>query len=455
MKEEKIHSPVFPSQGFVPAIFDKSLSMRARFKKSYPKEWRFEGALPFLNSMEIEGKKKPKEVAMKERRIWLTALVLVLFVLAGTKGWTAEPSIQEKVKMAEDWIAGKIPYTGPPVKYTGPPITIRYSTFMSQGSKQFYDMYSAAAKQLEKESNGKLVLKGYFSNVLHGPRDGFKACVDNITDYTHGYSLWQPKSFNMLPGLALPFAFPDSVVSQIVAEKLAPKYFKKEYEQLGVDLAGIQVTRPYHLLSKKPIRKLEDVKGLKIRSGGGIMADIVKALGAIPVMLPASEFYTGFQRGVFDAILSHDTGFVVFRVNEIGKYVTELFITQGNTEFALNKKFFDGLPRDLKVIFYNWLRKYNAIYEQIYYEKEGVFARQKMEKDGIKTIILPPEEKKRWEAAVDPVWDKFVKQNEAKGLPAKAMVRDMRALSKKYSVVPWNEVMKEVISNPVQGLIDF
>jgi TRAP-type C4-dicarboxylate transport system substrate-binding protein len=259
----------------------------------------------------------------------------------------------------------------------------------------------------------------------------------------------------MLMGLALPFAFPDAPVSEIVGEELAPKYFKKEYEKLGVYLAGIQVTKPFHLLSKKPIRKLEELKGMKVRSTGGIMADIVQALGAVPVMLPASEYYTGFQRGVFDAILSHDTGFVVFRVNEIGKYVTELNITQGNTEFALNKKFFDQLPPDLKLVFYNWLRKYNQAYEQIYYEKDAVAARAKMAKDGIQTIILPPGEMARWKATVEPVWDKFVKENEAMGLPAKQLVQDIRTLSQKYSAMSWNDLMKKSIENPVRGIIDF
>jgi TRAP-type C4-dicarboxylate transport system substrate-binding protein len=393
---------------------------------------------------------------MKKNQRWVGLLLVVAVLTMGAvSALAAQTSIEERVALASDWLAGKIPYTGPPVKYTGPPITVRYSTFMSSASKQFMNVYEPAAKMLEKESNGKLILKPYYSNVLHGPKDGFKACVDNITDYTHGYSLWQPQSFHMLMGLALPFAFPNAPVSQIVGEELAPKYFKKEYEKLGVYLAGIQVTKPYHLLAKKPIRRLEDLKGMKIRSGGGIMADIVKALGAMPVMLPASEFYTGFQRGVFDAILSHDTGFVVFRVNEIGKYVTELSITQGNTEFALNKKFFDQLPPDLKLVFYNWLRKYNQAYEQIYYEQDAVAARAKMEKEGIQTIILPPEEMAGWKAAVDPVWDKFIKDNGAMGLPAKQMVEDMKALSQKYSAMSWNDIMKKMIENPVRGIIDF
>ena len=393
---------------------------------------------------------------MRTNRGWIILfLALAVFVTDSVAARAADTSFDTKILVVDDYLAGKIPYTGPPVKYTGPPITIRYSTFMGKAMGPFMNVYEPAAKMLEKESNGKLILKPYFSNVLHGPQDGFKACKDNITDFTHGYTLWQPSSFHMIHGLSLPFAFPNSPVATMVGEELAAKYFRKEYEKMGVYLAGIQMTAPYHLLSLKPIKKVEEVKGMKIRSGGGIMGDVVKSLGAVPVMVPASEFYTAFQRGVFDAILSHDAGFIVFRTYEIGKFKTILYLTTANTEYALNKKFFDGLPPDLKRIFYNWLRKYNQAYAQAYYEKEGALALDKIKQAGIETITLPPAELERWKATVHPVWDKFVADNEGRGLPAKELVKDMKALNEKYSAMTWDDLMKKTIENPPQGLIDF
>jgi hypothetical protein len=81
-------------------------------------------------------------------------------------------------------------------------------------------------------------------------------------------------------------------------------------------------------------------------------------------------------------------------------------------------------------------------------------ARNIMKKAGIQTITLPPEEMKRWKVTVMPVWEEFVKKNEAKGLPAAQLVKDLKALSKKYE--PWTsqQFMKQVIEHPIHGIID-
>jgi len=392
---------------------------------------------------------------MKRQKNLSVGLVFIFLFASLGNTFAADDPFDNKIRAALDYIEGIIPYTGPPVTYTGPPITIRFSTFMAQSMAPFMDAFLPCIKMLEKESKGKLIIKPYYSNVLHGPQDGFKACINDITDFTHGYSLWQPQSFNLPHGISLPFSFPDSAVASIVAEELVPKYFKREFEKMGVYLAGGHGNPPYNLLSKKPIRKLEDLKGLKIRSGGGVMAETVKRLGAVPVMVPASEFYTAFQRGVFDAQLSHDGGFVVFRTYEIGKYRTVIKLSSPANEYILNKKTFDKLPPDLKIIFSNWLQKFNQIEPQIYFEREAYRSINKMKNARIEMITLPPAEIEKWKAATLPVLDKFISENESKGFPAKQFVKDMRALTEKYSAMSWNDLMMHKINNPVKGIIDF
>lgn len=72
----------------------------------------------------------------------------------------------------------------------------------------------------------------------------------------------------------------------------------------------------------------------------------------------------------------------------------------------------------------------------------------------MKIQTLPPQEMARWQAAVDPLWQKFIDENEAAGRPAKALVADLRALSKKYAGWTPEQLMKEVTEHPVHGIID-
>ena len=339
------------------------------------------------------------------------------------------------------------------ITYTGPPITIRYSSHVPATHMVYKAAFVPWMQQLEKESKGKLTVKPYMSGALHGPRDGFKACVADITDMSHGYPIWQPASFDLVHGMELPFAFPNAMVSCLAGEELYPRYFKKEYEKMDVYLAKYQTTSAYHILSKKPVRKLEDLKGMKLRSPGGSLAEMLKRLGAIPIFITTAEVYNAFQRGTVDGAILYDNGFVSFRLHEIGKYRTELAMGIAGIPYCLNRKTFDNLPKDLKRVFYNMLRKL-VIMEAIAYEEEDLEARNIMKKIGIQTITLPPQEMERWKATVMPVWEDFVKKNEAKGLPAGPLVQEMKTLAQKYA--PWTpeQFLKQATEHPIHGIID-
>ena len=359
---------------------------------------------------------------------------------------------QTTYQMAEDYMAGKIPYKGPAVKYAGPPITIRFSSFWTN-AMPIAQTAEFSHKQLEKESNGKLIIKGFYSNVLHDSQSGLKALVEGISDMTHTYAQWTPGSFRIVHGMCLPVGLSSSAVGSAVADELYPKYFKPEFEKVGVYNAFTNLTPPGILLTKKPVRNLEDLKGMKIFSGGGVFAEYTKALGAVPVMLLPAEFYDAFQKGVVDGFLNHDAFMVNFRVHEMGKYRTEVRLTNSSMEYSVSKKFFDGLPADLKVIFYNWLRKHNQILSQIYFDKDAERSRGVMKQAGIETITLPPQEIERWRKVLLPVVDTFIKENESLG--AKQFYADLLALNKKYSAMTPNEIMKKAIEDPVQGIIKF
>ena len=393
---------------------------------------------------------------MKIRQLSLKVFLLFAFILTGAASTLAAgSSFEERTKVAQDLMMGKIPYPGPPITYTGKPIKMRYSSFISEASGSWTSALINMHKRLKEWSNGKLYTKNYFSNTLHGARDGFKALESNISDYAHGYSIWHTGSFKLLQVFALPFLFPNAPVGVMVANELYPKYLKKEYERMNVYAGGIGMTATYNFLSKKPIRNLEDLKGLKVRTPGGTMSEAIKALGAVPVALPFSEYYTGFQRGVIDVVCSHDAGFTVTKVDELGKYRTELKFFSANMELAYSKDFFNKLPKDLKTLLVHWQQMTRQVNAQMYFEGLGAKSRVIMEKKGIENIVLSPKEMQRWKDRVRPIQEQWITKMEKEGLPAKALVADIQKLTEKYSAMSWNDLMKQTMEKPVMGMIDF
>jgi len=120
----------------------------------------------------------------------------------------------------------------------------------------------------------------------------------------------------------------------------------------------------------------------------------------------------------------------------------------------MNKKFFDGLPKEVKGYLYKMLRR--LAFEASYaFEKDDQIAREEMLKMGIKFSTFSPEEYKKCTDAVEPMGNEFIATHEKLGLPAKPFVQDMRALTEKYSTWTPEQILKRISEQPVQGIIDF
>jgi len=336
--------------------------------------------------------------------------------------------------------------------YGGPPLTLRFSTH-SPLTHPLFNIWNPFFEMVKKESNGKLLFQVYAAGSLHGGRDGFKACANDITDMTMGYPSWQAGSFQLMHVMEMPFAFPTPYVASIVGEELYPKYFKKEYEKLAVYLGDFHTTTPTHIISKKPIRKLDDLKGMKIRTSGGVTSDILKNLGGVPVFLPTPEIYNALQRGMIDGVLMPRQDLVSFKAQEVGKYLTEIGAYMVPIPTCLNRKTFDGLPNDLKRMFYKQLRRLSQLAPTINTPSdiEGV---ENMKKAGVEIITMSPSEYEKAKKMVEPLCEEFIKKNEAQGLPAKQLMEELRSLTKKYSTWSPQQLMKKVMEEPIRGIID-
>ncbi|KRB70645.1 TRAP transporter substrate-binding protein [Noviherbaspirillum sp. Root189] len=337
--------------------------------------------------------------------------------------------------------------------YDGPVITVRLSHSAPATFPTIKSTLDPWVKMVEQESNGKIRVEKYYGGVLHSAKDGFKAAVNDITDFTPAYTMYQAGSFQLHHVLGLPFAFPNAAVASRVAEELYPKYFKKEYEAMGVYLANYSVTGAYNLFTRKPVRTLEDVKGMKIRASGGSGTTMVKALGAVPVSTPATESYAAFQRGMVDGVAFYDTGAIGYRVHEVSKYMTDLKLNNSPLAYAFNKKSFDSYPPEVKRFMYRMLRRLNQMSGNEF-DRYDSLSRKTIEESGVKVIHPSPEELERWKKAVEPMWEDFIRENEAKGLPARQLVSDLRSLTRKYSTWTPEQLMQAAIDDPVKGIID-
>ena len=335
------------------------------------------------------------------------------------------------------------------------PITLRYTAHIPSSHGLYTRAFLPFAEIVEREMEGRLRLEAFTDRLLHGPIDGFKAAVTGITDYTHAYGTYQPGSFKLLHATQLPFLFPTPQVASLVFEELYPRFFKAEYEHMGVYLAHVDCTSPYNIISKTPVRRLEDLRGLKIRVTGGLTADIYRELGAVPVSIAAAEIYPAFQRGILDAVSLSLADMVAYRLQEIGRFYTVGDINVVLLHYCLNQRTFDALPGDLREQFYRLLRVRSQIAVQNYYsgpDYERAFAT--LVDSGVDVLELDEAELGRWRDRVTPLKERYITRHEAEGLPAGELVERMEALSAAYASLTNEQINTRIRETPVEGIID-
>ena len=85
----------------------------------------------------------------------------------------------------------------------------------------------------------------------------------------------------------------------------------------------------YRLLTtKKQVKTLEDIKGLKIRALGGPQTDAMKALGAVPTLVPFPDVYLAMQKGVLDGTLTPIGACEIFNFHEVGNHMSHVISTR-------------------------------------------------------------------------------------------------------------------------------
>ena len=184
----------------------------------------------------------------------------------------------------------------------------------------------------------------------------------------------------------------------------------------------------------KPPVNLEDWKGMRVRALGGL-GDAMKLLGAVPTSVSAPEVYTALERGTFQAASFPFTySFTAYKLHEVSKWYTlgmQLGIVHNSLN--LNIKAWDALPAEYKKILEDArpeaYRLQREAYEAADKKSFPMFEKRKLE-----VVKITPEiREKLISVAGKPVWDNWVAETEAKGLPGKEALALVLSLIKKHT----------------------
>jgi TRAP-type C4-dicarboxylate transport system substrate-binding protein len=300
---------------------------------------------------------------------------------------------------------------------------LRLSTFVPPVHVIAREIITPWMAEVAKDSGGEVAPKLYPSMQLGGSPPGlFRQAVDGVVDMVFTLPGYTSPAFPRTQMVELPGLSPDGRVATELLWKLIDPYLKPEYA--GVKIIALWAAEDAGLMTRgKVIRTLDDIKGMRMRSPSAAQARQLAVMGASPVAMPITELYPGLDRGTIDGAMVPFSVIIDFRIGEVAKTYTIPGPLFGRSSFliAMNQKKFDSLSPKAKAA----IDKHSGLplslkATEVYIKRaeQGVASvRGKAE-----IVEFSKAEQSKISALLRPIVDDWVKESEAKGIPAKKML---------------------------------
>jgi TRAP-type C4-dicarboxylate transport system substrate-binding protein len=303
-------------------------------------------------------------------------------------------------------------------------ITLKYSDLFP-AQYPFGQLTQQYADAIKAATNGRVEIQVFPSGTLTPPAQCYEGVVQGLADICQAVLAYTPGRFPLMSVVDLPGYPVNGNVTTQMANRIYSEFKPKEFDDVQVQY--LHAHPPGHILTvDKPVKTLDDLKGLRIRATG-LSAEVITALGAAPVSMPITQTYEPLRRKVVDGTDGSLNTLRYYRFAEVTNYSTLSNVVGYVSTFviAMNKQKWNSLPDDIKAAFVKvnaeFVQKAADLWNTI--ELDGYkFAKEK----GHTFIVLSPEEEKRWQETALPVVRKNFLDRAAKAGVAGDKVIDAR-----------------------------
>jgi TRAP-type C4-dicarboxylate transport system substrate-binding protein len=268
--------------------------------------------------------------------------------------------------------------------------------------------------ELNKKLVGKVELTHYTGSTLLSAPKIAAGVSSGIADIGLSNLAYTRGRFPVMEIMELPLGYPSAWIAGHVANDFYNKFKPKDFDGYHVLMLSTSTPNVIQTLNK-PVKTLEDLKGLKLR-GTGRLGDIVKALGATPVPIETPDLYDSLKRGVIEgAYISAET-LKGFKTGEVQKYVTSSWKVGSTYCFyvLMNKQKWNSLPADVKKVISEFSKEFIERWT-VEWNKIDIEAWEYFTKQGGQIISISDAEAARWIKAAEPVIDDYKKDLISKG----------------------------------------
>jgi TRAP-type C4-dicarboxylate transport system substrate-binding protein len=301
---------------------------------------------------------------------------------------------------------------------------LRLSTFVPPVHVIYREILAPWAQDISKATNGEVKVTLYPSMQLGGkPPELFRQAADGVVDLVFTLPGYTSPAFPRTQMIELPGLKPDGLAATNMMWDLLDPYLLPEYT--GTKVIALWGAEDAGLMSRgAPIRSLDDLKGKRMRAPSAAQARQLEVMGAVPIAMPITEVYPGLERGVMDGAMLPFSTIVDFRLGEVARGYTIAGPLFGRSSFlvAMNRKKHDSLSAPARAAIDKLSGRQLSLKATEVYLKRSAQGLESVRGKG-EVVQFSAEERQRIGALLRPIVSDWIRESEAKGIPAREMLR--------------------------------
>ncbi|MQL51764.1 hypothetical protein GFC01_05705 [Desulfofundulus thermobenzoicus] len=307
-------------------------------------------------------------------------------------------------------------------------ITLKMSDYYPVTHIASSDLAKFFIDRVEKLTNGKVKIEYYPAEQLGKLKDQLNLTSQGVVDI--GLA---PASFlaGQLP-LNTVMILPEWVTARQGSEvynKLSKGSLMQEFQKYGVRPVFVYTFPQYDVGTvKKPIKSPEDLKGMKLKTSGGLFDKIAQRYGVTPVVVPSPEIYESTQRGVVEGNILNLVSTKSYRANELEKYHTFGAALGGYpAAYVINEKAWQKLPEDVQKALIQAGDEASKHAGEVFDAEQEKLAKE-FEQQGMTIYRLTDADREVWRKPLQGLEKEWIDEMEGKGLPGKQVYEEFHKL---------------------------
>ncbi|MFC3529402.1 TRAP transporter substrate-binding protein [Paracoccus mangrovi] len=312
-------------------------------------------------------------------------------------------------------------------------VTLRVHHFLSADAPIQKGVLEPWEKTVEEQSGGRIDVQLFPSMQLGGkPPQLYDQARDGVVDISWTLLGYTPGRFPLSEVFELPFMSGTATQTTTALQEFQAKYLGDELKDVHPLLIHAPAAYKFHT-KDKPVGKMADLAGLKIRAPSRTMTDGLNALGATAVGMPVPEVPQALTTGVIDGAVIPWEVFGSLRIESVTRDHTEFGMENGGLStsvmaLVMNRAKYDALPDDLKKIIDDNSGAALAALAGAAFDAAEDAERQKAVDAGHTITVIPEDGLAEWKDASQPVIDAWIKATTDAGHDGQAIVEDARAM---------------------------